>query len=292
MKLRKLLIIIALILFSCSKNENEINKPEEQVIVIKESESDIELNEVENDSLLDNESESSLPLISFIQKKVKLVTWESGIKQDYFYNENNDLELIITFDSEEGDIRIIDSIKYEYKGNKIYKITQSINPEENLVTWEKTFSFIDEKSAKGTFNRKKSRNEIVEELTFIYTFNDNFITSYTEYDINGDLKFREELNYNEDGNLSSWYQAFYLPNNIIKTDYLINILKWNNNGVKIEVSPPWSMQTLPGYAISNNYFEKLIGPDRTTEYDVKYNDNGHIIEYDLGFTFIKIEYFD
>lgn len=254
-----LLIVFIFSLSSCSQDDNEVS----------ESNNDVK------------------------QKKIKFVTWAFGPRLEYIYNENNSLQYIITRDIKKEGFPLIDSTKYEYEDNKLSKIVKIINPEGNYTKSEKIFNHIDEDSAQGIYTRKTKTGITTTKLDFSYTFKDSFITSYTEFKLNGDLKFQEILGYDKKGNLSTWSQTSYSSNNVISSEFSHKIIEWNNNGVKIENSPPWSIQTLPGYFISNNYFTKIETQTRTIEHEVTYDEDNHIVKYDIGFGGgITIEYFE
>ncbi len=237
-------ILIGLLTFSCSSN---------------------------NENKTINEPDSNAKLL-------KQITNSDGYWHKFFYNSQNQIELI----TQTSDQITLDSTYFYYKNGILSKTLQRIYvPVGGIVNVESIFNQFNSSVAQGNYKIFKEDGTIFQDKTFKYTFFKNLIKSITFYNLDGSKSSEKLFAHDAAGNLTNFTETWYNSDGTIQTNRQSIFSEWDSDGLKTQSLLYWDyrINNIPNMYLSNSNCLNKTENNQLYEYSFEYDSEGNVTKY-------------
>lgn len=230
---------------------------------------------------------------NFNAKIIKQITDSDGYWSKYFYNDQNQLELI-TRTSNQIDL---DSTYLEYNNGLLSRSFQRIYvPVTGIVNIEIIHNNYTATSTSGTSKTYLDDGTIFQDITYEFTFSNHLIKTSKFFYQNGTIWQERTYTHDTKGNLTNLHQLWYNTDGSVQTDRQTSFSKWDTNGLKTQSLLYWNyrLDVMTDIYLSNGNCLNRFENGQTYNYSFEYDTEGNVIKYNSidEMKFLTITYYE
>jgi hypothetical protein len=228
----------------------------------------------------------------FNPKLLKKITNSDGYWNKYFYNDNEQIELM----TQTSDQITLDSTYFYYNNDILTKTLQRVYAPVGVINTELKYNQFTATIASGTYKVFKDDGTVFQEQTFEYTFVNNFIKSIKIFNLDGTKSSEKIYTHDLAGNLTKWNEIWYGSNNTVSNSKEHTFTEWDTNGLNMQSLLYWNyrIDNIPDRLISSSNMLDRTENNQTVRYAFEYDADGNVTKYNSinELKYITLEYYE